>query len=53
MNDSTGKSNFNLTFRLINSTTTKKPVTFLWLLSKNSETQLTVPPLANKSSTMA
>ena len=53
MDDSTGKPNFDLPSSLINSTTTKKPVTFLWLLSNNSETQLTVPPVASKSSTMA
>ena len=53
MNDSTGKFNLDLPSSLINSTTTKKPVIFLWLLSSNSDTQPTVPPVANKSSPMA
>ena len=51
--DSTGKFSFNFCSNLINSTTTTIPKTSLLLLSRIFATQLAVPPVANKSSTMA
>ena len=51
--DSVGKLNFDFPSNFNNSTTTKSPVTSLLLLFSKLETQFTVPPVANKSSTMA
>ena len=53
MDDSTGKLNFNFPSNFNNSITTTIPTTSLLLLSRIFETHLTVPPVANKSSTMA
>ena len=50
---STGTLSLDLPPNLINSTTTRTPTTFLLFLFSSSETQLTVPPVANKSSIMA
>ena len=50
-NDSTGKLNFDLPSNLLNSTTVSKPRTDLPFLVSKSETQLTVPPVARRSST--
>ena len=51
--DSTGKSNFDLASNLLNSTTVNYPETFLPLFWSRIETQLTVPPVASRSSTIA
>ena len=53
MDDSIGKSNLDLPSKLLNSTTVKSPKIFLPFLLSNVETQLTVPPVARRSSTMA
>ena len=51
--DSTGKFNLDLPSNLRNSTTVNSPRIFLPFLWSKSETQLTVPPVARRSSTMA
>ena len=51
--ESTGKSNLNLPFSSINSTTVNKPEIFLPLLLIILATQSTVPPVARRSSTIA
>ena len=53
MDDSMGTSSFIFPSKFNNSTTTKTPKTSLLLPSRILETQLTVPPVASKSSTMA
>ena len=51
--DSIGKSNFDFPSKFIKSTTTKSPDISLSTLLRIFETQSTVPPVANKSSTIA
>ena len=50
--DSTGNSNLDLPPRFFNSTTVDKPITSLPNLLIKLATQLTVPPVAKRSSTI-
>ena len=52
IDDSTGNLNLLLPFSLTNSTTVNHPKTFLPLLLSKFATQLAVPPVASKSSTI-